>query len=198
MPSVPPDPAAEILDRLRRVCEAHDPAIGPHLDRVAELSATIARGLGRPPAEVQAVRQIAPLHDLGKIALPLSLLQKEGALSTEEMDEVKAHTVVGYDILRGSAWPLVQAAARVALSHHENWDGSGYPHGLRGTAIPLEARIVAVADVFDALTSQRSYKPAWHFEAALAEMERLRAAKFDPAILDVFLTVVREPRRASA
>ena len=105
---------------------------------------------------------------------------------------LKTHTTLGHRILEGSAWPVIQCAAQIALSHHENWDGSGYPHGLRRDEIPLAARIVAVADVYDALISQRAYKPAWEEERVLGEMRQLRGTKFDPAIFDVFLAHVSE------
>ena len=100
---------------------------------------------------------------------------------------VKTHTVIGHRIMEGSEWPVIQCAARIALSHHECWNGSGYPHGLAGDAIPLDARIVAVADVYDALMSQRAYKPAWEEDMVIAEMRRLRGDKFDPAVFDLFI-----------
>ena len=185
------DPAIEMAVRLRLACEAHDPTIGPHLDRVAGHACRIGRCLGLPEAQILQLRHIAPLHDLGKLGLPLPLLQKEGPLTSNEMEMVKTHTLIGYRILSGSPLALIEAAARVALSHHECWDGSGYPNGLREEEIPLEARIVSVADVFDALLSERAYKPAWGADTAVAEMMRLRGAKFDPLIVDLFLEDVR-------
>jgi response regulator RpfG family c-di-GMP phosphodiesterase len=180
-------PAEEIALRLRRACEAHEPAIGSHLDRVTHYACDLARRIGLPVAEIENLRHATPLHDLGKIALPVSLLDKPGRLTPEEIQLVRTHTVIGHQILEGSEWPLIRCAARIALSHHECWNGSGYPHGISGEAIPLDVRIVAIADVYDALKSVRAYKPAWDDRHVLAELNRLRGVQFDPAILDCFL-----------
>jgi putative two-component system response regulator len=177
----------EIAVRLRRTCEAHDPSIDPHLDRVASYSCEIGRLLGFSEIRIMELRLAAPLHDIGKIGLPLTILNKPGRLTPEEMELVRTHTVLGHRILDGSPWPLIQCAARIARSHHESWDGKGGPDGLAGDQIPLEARIVAIADVFDALTSQRVYKAAWDHKEAQLEMRGLRGKKLDPAILDLFL-----------
>jgi putative two-component system response regulator len=187
-PPDPADPGAELAQRLRLACEAHDPAIGPHLDRVTGLACELGQRLGLGEAELAALRLAAPLHDLGKIALPVELLNKPGRLTDAEAELVRSHTRAGHRILAGSAWPALQAAAQVALSHHECWNGSGHPQGLAGGQIPLFARIVAVADVYDALLSQRAYKPAWNEEAVEAEMRRQRGIQFDPEILDAFLS----------
>jgi HD-GYP domain-containing protein (c-di-GMP phosphodiesterase class II) len=187
MSAVPAEAGAEVALRLRRACEAHDPSIGPHLDRVTRYACALGRGLGLPDDRLEHLRLAAPLHDVGKIGLPAGLLQKPGKLTPAEMETVRAHTTIGHRILDGSPWPVLQCAARIALSHHENWDGSGHPHGLRGEAIPLEARIVAVADVYDALSTSRAYKEAWEPERVVAELRRLRGIKFDPEALDLFL-----------
>lgn len=184
------DPGVEIALRLRRACEAHDNELGTHLDHVAFYACELGRLARLPESSIRELHYAAPLHDVGKIALPPMLLHKPGALSPEEMEVVRSHTVIGHHILQDSRWGVVQCAARIALHHHENWDGSGYPHGLRGEAIPLEARIVAIADVFDALLSKRAYKPAWDESSVLTEMGRLRGTKFDPALLDLFLAHV--------
>lgn len=181
------DPGLEMAVRLRRACEAHDTSISTHLDRVAHYACEIARLLKLPERQVLELHHATPLHDVGKIGIPIEVLNKPGRLTREEMEVVKSHTVLGHRILEGSEYSLMQCAARIALSHHESWDGSGYPHGLRGKNIPLDARIVAVADVYDALMSQRSYKPAWEEEVVLDEMRSLRERKFDPEILDLFL-----------
>jgi putative two-component system response regulator len=186
-PTTATDPGTELAQRLRLACETHDPGIGPHLDRVTYYSCEIGRLLGFDAAQMDELRQAAPLHDLGKIGLPVALLNKPGRLTTAEIELVKSHTRLGHKILAGSPWPAIELAAQVALSHHESWDGSGHPHGLAGSAIPLAARIVAVADVYDALHSQRAYKPAWDEEAVSDEMRRQRGLKFDPEILDLFL-----------
>jgi HD-GYP domain-containing protein (c-di-GMP phosphodiesterase class II) len=184
------DPGAELALRLRYACEAHDNTISSHLDRVSTYACEIGRRLGLSDAKLTELRQATPLHDVGKIALPISLLNKPGKLTPEEMAQIRSHTVIGYRILEASPWPVIQCAARIALSHHEDWNGSGYPRGISGSDIPLDARIVAVADVYDALMSCRAYKPAWEEERVIAEMRRLRGTKFDPDILDVFLDQV--------
>lgn len=183
----PKNPGVEIAVRLRLACEAHDTSISSHLDRVSRYACEIGRLMGLGEARVLELHHATPLHDVGKIGLPQELLNKPGRLTREEMEIIKSHSVIGYRMLDGSPWPLIQCAARIALSHHECWDGSGYPQGLAGETIPLDARIVAVADVYDALMSQRAYKPAWEEDLVIAEMRRLRETKFDPAILDLFL-----------
>ena len=181
------DPGVEMAVRLRQTCEVHDPRIVSHLDRVSRYACEIGRLAGLPTARLIELHYAAPLHDIGKIGLPLGLLNKPGLLSTEERKLIQSHTVIGHRILDASAWPVITCAAQIALSHHECWDGSGYPHGLSGERIPLDARIVAVADVFDALISDRAYKPAWEEEHAISEMLKMRETKFDPAILDLFM-----------
>lgn len=181
------DPGVEIAGRLRLACEAHDADISQHLDRVSRYACDVGRLMGLSDLQLFELKHATPLHDLGKIALPLEILNKVGRLTHDEMETVKTHTVIGHRIMDGSEWPMIQCAARIALSHHECWNGSGYPHNLAGDAIPLDARIVAVADVYDALMSQRAYKPAWEEDMVIAEMRRLRGDKFDPAILDLFI-----------
>jgi putative two-component system response regulator len=181
------DPGAELAVRLRYACEAHDSTISSHLDRVSTYACEIGRRIGFNDTQLNDLRLATPLHDVGKIGLPISLLRKPGKLTPEEMVQIKSHTVIGYRILERSPWPVIQMAADIALFHHEDWVGTGYPSGKSGQEIPLVARIVAVADVYDALMSDRAYKPAWEEERVLGEMRRLRALKFDPEILDVFL-----------
>jgi HD-GYP domain-containing protein (c-di-GMP phosphodiesterase class II) len=183
----PKDPGIEIAVRLRQACEAHDTSISSHLDRVSRYACEIGRLMGLDEKRVQELHHATPLHDLGKIGLPQELLSKPGRLTREEMEMIKSHSMIGYKMLEGSPWTVIQCAARIALSHHECWDGSGYPQGLAGENIPLDARIVAVADVYDALLSARAYKPAWEEDLVVAEMRRMRETKFDPAILDLFL-----------
>ena len=181
------DPGVEMAVRLRYACEAHDPTIGSHLDRVSRYACEIGRLVGLSEARLVELHHATPLHDVGKIGVPLELLNKPGALSHSEMEVIKQHTVIGHRMLDGSAWPVIRCAALIALSHHECWDGRGYPHGLSGARIPLDARIVAVADVYDALISRRAYKPAWEEDRVMSEMRQMRAAKFDPEILDLFI-----------
>jgi HD-GYP domain-containing protein (c-di-GMP phosphodiesterase class II) len=182
------DPAGvEMALRLRYACEAHETSIGSHLDRVSHYTCVIARLLGLPEAHIEYLRHAAPLHDVGKIGLSTELLTKPTTLTEEEMETIRSHTVIGHRILAGSGSPVMQCAARIALSHHEAWNGRGYPHGLAGAEIPLDARITAIADVYDALLSRRAYKPAWEHDAVIHELQRLRTIKFDPDILDLFL-----------
>jgi putative two-component system response regulator len=181
------NPGIEMAIRLRLACEAHDNTIGRHLDRVSHYACEIGRLLGFSEERIAELHYATPLHDVGKIGMPIELLNKPGTLTAEEMETIRSHTVVGHRILDGSRWPVIRCAAQVALSHHECWDGSGYPHRLRGANIPLDARIVAVADVYDALLSHRAYKPAWEEERVISEMRRSRESKFDPEILDLFL-----------
>jgi putative two-component system response regulator len=149
----------------------------------------IAGQLGMSEQEAALIYRAAPLHDLGKIAIPGSLLLKPGRLSALEFEQVKTHTTAGAGLLTFSSFPLLRVAREIALTHHEHWDGSGYPAGLRGEEIPLSGRIVALADVFDALTHSRPYKKAWTVEEAVAELRRLRVSQFDPTVVDAFLQI---------
>jgi len=186
------DPGVEMAVRLRQACEVHDATIAKHLDRVSRYTGELGRLLGLPTARLIELHYASPLHDIGKIGLPIELLNKPGRLTTEEWNAIRTHTTLGHRILQGSEWPVIQVAAQIALSHHECWDGTGYPHGIKGEDIPLAARIVAVADVYDALISQRAYKPAWEEGRVLAELRAGRGRKFDPAVLDVFLEHISE------
>lgn len=180
----------EILERLALAAEYRDDATGKHTRRVGRISALIARELGLPAGSVKLIERAAPLHDIGKIAVPDRILLKPGRLTPEEYEVMKAHTVVGARILSGSRFDILRLAEQVALYHHERWDGQGYPHGLSRDRIPLPGRVVAVADVFDALTHVRPYKPAWPWEEAVAEVEAQRGRQFDPEIVDAFLNLV--------
>jgi putative two-component system response regulator len=179
----------EMLARLAAVAEFRDDDTGQHTRRVAELSVTIAERLGLPEAEIELIRLAAPLHDVGKIAIPDAILGKRGKLTVDEFDEMKTHTTIGAQMLTGSAFALLEMAEQIALTHHEKWDGSGYPAGLAGDAIPIVGRIVAVADVFDALTHSRPYKPAWSTPDALAEITSQAGRHFDPDVLHALLSV---------
>jgi putative two-component system response regulator len=155
------------------------------------MSALLAKQLGMADAQVSLIRRAAPLHDVGKIGVPDKILLKLGKLTEEEFAIVKTHTVIGARILSGGKFPLLRLAEEIAFSHHERWDGAGYA-GLSGTDIPLAGRIVAVADVFDALTQQRPYKPAWSVGEAIAEIERQRGQQFDPGVVEAFLRIVHD------
>ena len=184
----------EMLGRLAAAAEFRDDDTGQHTRRVGDLSVTIAHHLGLPEAEIELIRLAAPLHDLGKIAIPDAILGKPGKLTGEEYDQMKAHTTIGAEMLAGSPFALVKMAEQIALTHHEKWDGSGYPSGLAGEAIPIAGRIVAVADVFDALTHSRPYKPAWSSADAITEIERQSGRHFDPKVLEAFLSVCPRAR----
>jgi putative two-component system response regulator len=147
------------------------------------------------PREAELLRHASALHDVGKVGVPDSILLKPGKLDPEEWATMQSHTTIGASILSGSTSPLVQLAETIALTHHERWDGSGYPQGLAGDDIPLAGRICAICDVFDALLSSRPYKDAWPIAEVLAELERQRGSQFDPRLIDVFLPLARELHR---
>jgi two-component system response regulator RpfG len=172
--------AREILLRLARAGEYRDETTGRHIVRIGKLSSGIAEVLGLDESECTIIEAAAPMHDIGKIGLPDSILLKAGPLTEAERNIMKSHTLIGYDILKDSSSPFVQRGAEIALAHHEKFDGSGYPYGIRGEDIPLSARIVAVADVYDALTSVRSYKPAWPSSQACEYVVEHAGSQFDP------------------
>ncbi|HYH90282.1 MAG TPA: PAS domain S-box protein [Solirubrobacteraceae bacterium] len=181
------DAQFEMLARLAAAAELHDDDTGRHTHRVGELAVSIAERLGLPDPEVELIELAAALHDVGKIAIPDAVLAKRGKLTEDEYDHMKTHTTVGAQMLSGSAFALVRMAEQIAVTHHEKWDGSGYPAGLAAETIPITGRIVAVADVFDALTHVRPYKPAWSEPDAIAELKRQSGRQFDPQVLEAFL-----------
>ena len=162
-----------------------------HMRRVGILSALLALEIGRPHREITILRAAAPLHDIGKLGIPNQILEKPGELTCAEFTAIKAHTWIGRQILSGSQIAVFQLASHIALSHHERWDGNGYPEGLAGDAIPLPARITAIADVFDALTHVRPYKGAWSHHKAMEFIEQESSRRFDPALVPAFLSVVK-------
>jgi putative two-component system response regulator len=176
----------EIIFRLALAVEYRDNDTGDHTWRVARYSQIVAEGLGLAPDLCRNLYLAAPLHDVGKVGIPDGVLLKPGRLDPDEFALIKTHAAIGKRILGGSASELIRLAAEIAESHHEKWDGSGYPQGLAGPAIPLAARIVAVADVFDALTTLRPYKEAMSFEAALACIRAESGRHFDPACVEAF------------
>jgi putative two-component system response regulator len=175
---------AETLTRLSRVVEFHDTATGSHLDRVGAYAGVIAETLSLEPHRVELLRLAAPLHDIGKVVISDQVQRKTGNLTPEERAAMQRHADVGRELLAGSGSELLELAATVAWTHHERWDGSGYPRGLQGDEIPLEGRIVAVADVFDALTSERPYRPPLAHADALAYLVSERGKAFDPDVVD--------------
>jgi putative two-component system response regulator len=179
----------EIIERLARAAEFRDDQTGRHTERVGQMAMQLAREIGLPDKSVSLIRRAAPLHDIGKIAVPEAILLKLGKLTDEEFARVRTHTRVGARLLSGGSFDLLRMAEEIAFSHHEHWDGGGY-EGLRGDTIPLPGRIVAVADVFDALVHKRPYKPAWPKEDAVAEIQRQRGRQLDPSLVDAFLRII--------
>jgi len=174
----------ETIECLARVAELRDDATGEHTCRVARLSALLAQGLDLQPQEAELIMRAAPLHDVGKVAIEDQVLLKKGELSSEERAVMHEHALGGAQLLSGGRSDLMKMAEQIAAAHHERWDGHGYPKGLKGEEIPLPARIVAVADAFDALTHVRPYKEAWSVEEAMDEIELERGAQFDPRVVD--------------
>ncbi|MFT5588802.1 MAG: two-component system response regulator RpfG [Bradyrhizobium sp.] len=177
----------ETLVRLARASDLRDAVTGAHLKRMAKYSGLIARRLGLSEEEAETIELAAPMHDIGKICMPDAVMHKRDLLNAEEMAIMQRHAHIGHDILKDSPSRFLQAAAIIALYHHERFDGSGYPFGLAGVAIPLAARIVALADVFDALTSARPYKAPWEWTVALDFLVAQKGRHFDPELVDVFI-----------
>ncbi|HSJ23748.1 MAG TPA: HD domain-containing phosphohydrolase [Longimicrobiales bacterium] len=182
----------EVLVRLARAAEFRDDQTGQHTLRVGRMAARLAQVLGLSPEAAELVGRAAPLHDVGKIGIPDAILLKPDRLDSAELAIMQRHTIIGANILAGSRSRLLQLAEEVALSHHERWDGAGYPHGIAGEAIPLSGRIVAVADVFDSLTHERPYKRAWTVRETLAEIEAMAGSQFDPQVVEALIRVVPE------
>ena len=180
----------EILTRLARAAEYRDDVTGEHTRRVGRTSAALGRELGLDDETIQMLRLGAPLHDVGKIGVPDEVLLSPRALTEEEFEVMKAHTTIGADLLGNSGFPLLDHAAEIALTHHERWDGKGYPRGLAGSHIPVSGRIVSVADTFDALTHARPYKEAWTMERAIEEILDSGERRFDPDVVEAFRAVV--------
>lgn len=179
----------ETIFRLAKVSEYRDENTGAHISRVSEYSAAVATALKLDNKTVDIIRSASPMHDIGKVGIPDYVLLKPGKFEPEEWEIMKTHTIIGSKILENSKTPLIQTAQIIALTHHEKWDGSGYPNHLKGKAIPIEGRIVAIADVFDALTTQRSYKNAFSLEKAFSIILNERGTHFDPKIAEVFLKI---------
>ena len=183
----------EITFRLVSASEYRDEETGSHIRRIAQYAVCLATAIGWPTDQIERLRLAAPMHDIGKIGIPDSILLKPGPLTPDEFAQIQQHTVIGAGILADSAVPLIQMAAEVALSHHERWDGTGYPHGVAGAAIPESARIVALADVYDALQTDRVYRPAFPEEEALSLMAASRG-QFDPRLYACMIEHLEEFR----
>ena len=180
----------EIIKRLGQAVESRDEETGEHIERIAGLCHKLGLAAGLGADEAELLRRASAMHDVGKIAIPDDILHKPEPLTASERDIMQRHTEVGGDLLAGSRSPVVQLGEVIARTHHERWDGSGYPAGLAGEAIPLAGRICAICDVFDALVSARPYKTAWAVEDALDEIRALGGSHFDPRLVELFLGLV--------
>lgn len=180
----------ETIQLLARASEYRDDNTGTHTLRVGKLAALVADRMGFPAKDAERIGMAATLHDIGKIGIPDHILLKPGRFTNEEFEQMKLHTTIGANILQNSSFDVLKLAETISRSHHERWDGTGYPEGLRGEEIPIEARIVALADFYDAVTHERPYKKAWTQAEAIAEIKRQRGAHFDPRVTDLFLQIV--------
>lgn len=177
---------------LSVAAEHRDEQTGKHIKRISHYSAAIARTMGCCDEDLETILYASPMHDVGKIGIPDRILFKPGKLDPEEWEVMKQHTTIGAKIFLGADAPLLQSARTIALTHHERWDGTGYPSGLRGESIPLMSRIVSLADVFDGLTSARHYKPAFSNEQSLHIIREGDGTQFDPLVLEAFMSILPE------
>lgn len=189
------DTRLDVIHRLARVAEFRDPETGTHIIRMSKYCEALAREIGMSKMQRELLLAASPLHDIGKIAIPDSILLKPGKLNPHEREIMKTHTTIGSELLTGSHSVFMKMAAQIALTHHEKWDGAGYPQGLKKNQIPLEGRICGLCDVFDALTSSRPYKKAWSFEEAVEEIKKQKSKHFDPYLLESFLKIFPEIKR---
>ncbi len=176
-----------LIHCLAKAGELRDDNTGQHIIRVGEYSRIIAQGLGLPKSIVTMIAKAAPLHDIGKIGIPDSILLKPGRLTDEERVQMNTHSMQGFSLLEANNSNVIDVARSIIATHHEKWDGSGYPNNLSGESIPVEGRIVAVADVFDALTTERPYKEAWSVEAAIELLQKESGKAFEPRLVEVFI-----------
>jgi len=182
------DTRLQIVRRLGRAAEFRDNETGLHIVRMSKMSVALAEAAGMGSDDCELLLNASPMHDIGKIGIPDQILLKPGKLEPHEWEIMKTHTTIGGEILSGDDSELLSMARVIALNHHEKWDGSGYPNGLAGEDIPLVGRVVALADVFDALTSVRPYKQAWSVDAAMEYIDTNRGKHFDPHLVDLFRT----------
>jgi response regulator RpfG family c-di-GMP phosphodiesterase len=181
------DTQKELIYRMGDIAEAKSKETGNHIKRVAEYTSLLAEGYGLPKIDVEIATLASPMHDIGKIAIPDEILHKPGKLTPEEFEVMKTHTTVGFELLKFSKRKILKAAAIIAHQHHEKWDGAGYPRKIAGKEIHIFGRILAVADVFDALIGDRCYKKAWPLEKVVQEFKTERGRHFDPNLVDIFL-----------
>ena len=184
------DSRLQVVRRLGRAAEYRDNETGLHIIRMSKMAALIAKAAGMSEEECDLLLNAAPMHDIGKIGIPDNILLKPGKFEPEEWEVMKTHAQIGADILAGDDSPLLNMASVIALTHHEKWDGSGYPNGLKGEGIPLVGRITALADVFDALTSVRPYKKAWSVEESVSWIKEQSGKHFDPALVERFISIL--------
>ena len=184
------DSQLQVVRRLGRAAEYRDNETGLHIIRMSKMAAMIGKAAGMSDEDCELLLNAAPMHDIGKIGIPDTILLKPGKFEPDEWEIMKTHAQIGADILSGDDSPLLNMASEIALTHHEKWDGSGYPNGLKGEDIPLVGRITALADVFDALTSERPYKKAWPVEEAVALIKSESGKHFDPALVEHFLHIL--------
>ncbi len=188
----------ETIIRLLTALESRDEETGGHVRRIGLFSAHLAEAAGWTQEEVEDIRLAAPMHDIGKIGVPDAILRKEGPLTTDEFEVIKSHTTIGGQILGDSEFPMLQMAHEIALYHHERFDGGGYPEDRNGEDIPVAARIVALVDVYDALSQDRVYRKACPLEEVLESMRKSRGSHFDPDLFDLFLEAIPDFRRIAA
>lgn len=177
----------EMIMNLAIAAEYKDPDTGNHILRISDYSTEVAKALGLSEDEIEILRYASPMHDIGKIGIPDRILQKPGKLDAEEWEMMKQHTVIGWRMFSNSKSPLLKAVADIAISHHEKFDGSGYPYGKKGNEIPLFGRIVAIADIFDAVVSERCYKKEWSFKEGVEYIQSLAGSHLDPDLVSMFL-----------
>ncbi len=183
------DTRLDIIQRLAHAAECRDLETGAHIVRMSQYCFELAKAVGMNDLQCELVLNASPLHDVGKIGIPDQILLKPAKLTPEEWETMKKHTTIGAQLLSGSHSPLMKMAEMIALTHHERWDGTGYPKGLKNEDIPLVGRICSICDVFDALTSERPYKKAWTVEAALDQIKKDSGTYFDPHLVEVFLNI---------
>lgn len=186
------DTRLQVVRRLSNAMEYRDTETGNHILRMSHICAVLARGIGWSEAQCDLILNASPMHDIGKIGIPDAILLKAGRLDSDEWEIMKSHTTIGAALLQGDASDLMRMAREIALSHHEKWDGSGYPAGLSGEAIPLSGRIAALADVFDALSSTRPYKKGWPMDSVLKMISDNSGAHFDPELVQVLIDTLPE------
>ena len=184
------DTQLDVIQRLARAIEYRDSETGMHIIRMSNYSACLAAKVGMNLNDCELILTASPLHDIGKIGIPDSILRKPGKLTPEEWAIMKTHTTIGAELLSGSNSRFLTMGKEIAISHHERWDGTGYPHGIKGKDIPFVGRICGICDVFDALTSKRPYKRAWSMDETLQEIKNQREKQFDPELVDVFFEIL--------